>query len=279
LVSSPLYDERGSTPTTSLRRGTFHQHYRLSGKLIAVGVVDISQSGISSVYCFYDPEMSHLSLGKYVALREIEFVRDNQLQYYYLGFYIPNCPKMNYKGDYKPSELLCPVSLTWHPLEQHCLPLLKEFKFTPFDPDLIPRRRDLEILILERNSNLARQTPSSSSGSDCSVSPATEVRDINTSSIARVCDEEIKEGHSVETESEDTVHNNFEPLVEFQPQFHASCDIRSILLRIRSGVIRVENLTEVSTSMRFENKSSQQFHLIIFINLTFRVVCFKFRQY
>lgn len=245
-MSSPLHDERGSTPATSLQRGTFHQHYRLDGKLIAVGVIDISESGISSVYCFYDPELSHLSLGKYAALREIEFVRAQQLQYYYLGFYIPSCPKMNYKGDYKPSELLCPVSLKWYPLEQHCLPLLKEFKFTPFDPDLIPRRRELELLIVKQNSNLAQQIPSSSGRNESCISSATDVKDIDTSAKAMVCDEEVKEEHSFDDESGDTLQNNSGALLEFQPQFHASSDIRSILLRIRSGVIRAELLTEVS---------------------------------
>jgi hypothetical protein len=31
-----------------------------------------------------------------------------QLRYYYMGFYIHTCPKMKYKADYQPSELLCP---------------------------------------------------------------------------------------------------------------------------------------------------------------------------
>ena len=29
------------------------------------------------------------------------------------GYYIHSCPKMTYKSDYKPSELLCPVTLRW----------------------------------------------------------------------------------------------------------------------------------------------------------------------
>ena len=46
--------------------GSYHQLYRLDGRLVAVGVVDILPSGLSSVYLFYDPDEKLLSLGKYV---------------------------------------------------------------------------------------------------------------------------------------------------------------------------------------------------------------------
>ncbi len=78
--------------------GTYHQQYRLStskdvfdGPLVAVGVLDILPHCISSVYAFYDPIFSaRLELGKYTALREIEWVRRaskyrTELKYYYLG--------------------------------------------------------------------------------------------------------------------------------------------------------------------------------------------------
>ena len=78
--------------------GTYHQHYRLStsrdgfdGPLVAVGVVDVLPHFLSSVYAFYDPTFSsRLELGKYTALREIEWVRRaskyrTELKYYYLG--------------------------------------------------------------------------------------------------------------------------------------------------------------------------------------------------
>ena len=49
--------------------GSFHQHYLLDGKIIAVGVVDILPNCISSVYLYYDPDYSFLGLGVYTALR------------------------------------------------------------------------------------------------------------------------------------------------------------------------------------------------------------------
>lgn len=49
--------------------GSFHQHYILDGKIIAVGVLDILSKCVSSVYLYYDPDYSFLSLGTYSALR------------------------------------------------------------------------------------------------------------------------------------------------------------------------------------------------------------------
>ncbi|XP_022242389.1 arginyl-tRNA--protein transferase 1-like isoform X3 [Limulus polyphemus] len=119
--------------------GSFHQQYWLDGKLIAVGVLDILVSCVSSVYFFYDPDYSFLSLGTYAALREIAFCRELHreapgIRYYYMGFYIHSCPKMKYKGNYYPSFLLCPETYTWHPIEK-CTPKLDISKYSRFEED------------------------------------------------------------------------------------------------------------------------------------------------
>uniref|UniRef100_A0A8C0YTF0 Arginyl-tRNA--protein transferase 1 n=1 Tax=Cyprinus carpio carpio TaxID=630221 RepID=A0A8C0YTF0_CYPCA len=108
--------------------GSFHQQYWLDGTIVAVGVLDILPSCVSSVYLYYHPDFSSLSLGTYSALREIAFTRQLQqqspkLSYYYLGFYVHSCPKMRYKGQYRPSDLLCPETYTWVPIER-CIPRL-----------------------------------------------------------------------------------------------------------------------------------------------------------
>lgn len=109
-----------STPPQGF--GSFHYQYFLDGVLIAFGVIDILPECVSSVYFYYDPDYSFLSLGTYASLREIALVRDlskscQELTNYYLGFYIPTCPKMRYKANVKPSFLLCPEVFTWHPLD------------------------------------------------------------------------------------------------------------------------------------------------------------------
>ena len=43
--------------------------FQFSGKLVAVGVIDILPRCVSSVYLFYDPDYFFLSLGVYSALR------------------------------------------------------------------------------------------------------------------------------------------------------------------------------------------------------------------
>ena len=118
LVESPLI---GQAPTDAIPDpgyGAFHMQYRIDGRLVAVGVVDILPRCLSSKYFFWDPDFASLSLGKLSALKEIEWIRAAQkhaqaLKYYYMGYYIHSCPKMRYKGDYAPSELLCPQSLQW----------------------------------------------------------------------------------------------------------------------------------------------------------------------
>lgn len=123
LVDSPLTFVPPSTSgTVFCGFGSFHQQYLIDGRLVAVGVVDILPFCLSSKYLFWDPDLAFLSLGKYSALQEIEWVQKAHsicpsLEYYYLGYYIHTCPKMRYKGAYRPSELLCPVKFQWVPFD------------------------------------------------------------------------------------------------------------------------------------------------------------------
>lgn len=116
LVDTPLVfvppTDDGMVPPCGF--GSFHQQYWIDGKLVAVGVIDVLPKCLSSKYLFWDPDLAFLSLGKYSALQEIGWVKENQahcpsLQYYYLGYYIHSCSKMRYKAAYRPSELLCPL--------------------------------------------------------------------------------------------------------------------------------------------------------------------------
>lgn len=138
LCNSPLEAEHPANGP-ECGYGSFHQQYWLDGKIIAVGVIDILPYCVSSVYLYYDPDYSFLSLGVYSALREIAFTRQlhektSQLSYYYMGFYIHSCPKMRYKGQYRPSDLLCPETYVWVPIEQ-CLPALDNSKYCRFNQD------------------------------------------------------------------------------------------------------------------------------------------------
>lgn len=125
---------------------SYHQQYWIDDDLVAVGVLDILPHCVSSVYLFYDPKYHFLSLGTFSALVEIALTRQlhqkvPSLRYYYMGFYIHSCPKMRYKGKYRPSELLCPEAYTWHPIEQ-CTPKLDVNKYSRFNDD--PAQMDVD---------------------------------------------------------------------------------------------------------------------------------------
>ncbi|AEY98985.1 FAGR165Wp [Eremothecium gossypii FDAG1] len=92
---------RSARPGQRFRRvGPVHECYYFDGKLIALGVSDFLPSGVSSVYFIWDPDYSKWSLGKLSALREMAIVERIGRSYYYLGYYIEDCPKMKYKAKY-----------------------------------------------------------------------------------------------------------------------------------------------------------------------------------
>lgn len=93
---------------------TVEFEYRLHGRLVAVGIVDVSHRSLSSVYAYYDPEFGQRSLGTFSALQEILFCQRKGIPYYYVGFYIAGCPAMNYKARFKPHEVLG-TDLVWAP--------------------------------------------------------------------------------------------------------------------------------------------------------------------
>lgn len=82
--------------------------YFAEGRLIGVSIIDVSRQAVSSVYMFFDPQEQDRSLGTYSTLWEIEECRRRGVRYYYLGYYIAGCGKMNYKVRFKPHEQLHP---------------------------------------------------------------------------------------------------------------------------------------------------------------------------
>ncbi|XP_065090515.1 arginyl-tRNA--protein transferase 1 isoform X1 [Ochlerotatus camptorhynchus] len=163
LVKSPLQYTTGQN-SPSCGFGSFHQQYWLDDRLIAVGVIDILPSCVSSVYFFYDPEYRFLSLGTYASLRELAFTRKMQqhtpsITNYYMGFYIHSCPKMRYKSNLYPSYLLCPEVYSWHPLDAKVVAMLDKSKYCRFnenpkavDQNAVSSEDVLDVLILHGSS-------------------------------------------------------------------------------------------------------------------------------
>ncbi|MBX7149178.1 arginyltransferase [bacterium] len=83
----------------------------LDGKLIGVGILDLEPEAVSAVYFYYDLEYEKRSLGTYNILWGIEYTRRNRVPYYYMGYYVEECRKMNYKTRFEPYEILEPSKL------------------------------------------------------------------------------------------------------------------------------------------------------------------------
>lgn len=77
----------------------------MDNKLVGVGVMDIVEDAYSSVYFYYDPNYQDFSLGTFSVLLEIEIAKLLNLKYYYLGYYIEGCSKMNYKKNFRPNDI------------------------------------------------------------------------------------------------------------------------------------------------------------------------------
>lgn len=89
----------------------------LEDQLMSFAIFDIGNRSLSAVYSVFDPKFYKLSPGQLMILRSIEWATYMQYQYYYLGVFIAEHFKMNYKSNYQPAEILLPASKKWIPYD------------------------------------------------------------------------------------------------------------------------------------------------------------------
>lgn len=117
-ASPEQFDAFLSADWSPTRFVTFRQ--RVDGALIAVAVVDELVDGLSAIYTFFDPDAHGRSPGTLAILWQIDQARRLRLPYVYLGFWIRESRKMQYKTDFRPCEVFTGES--WCPYEPDDVP-------------------------------------------------------------------------------------------------------------------------------------------------------------
>ena len=115
FMNSPVLN-----PTTHLE-GSYHMHYYLDNELVMISILDILPTYFVSIYFIYDPAIRFMTPGVYTVLVELDLVQQLShqrpgLQYYALGYYNPN-PKVSYKAQFKPQQILCNETHVFVPME------------------------------------------------------------------------------------------------------------------------------------------------------------------
>lgn len=81
--------------------------FSLGDQIVMAALCDELEDGYSAIYTFFEPTLSHRGLGVYAVLWQIEHCVKLGLPYLYMGFWIEDCSKMNYKSKYRPNEIFC----------------------------------------------------------------------------------------------------------------------------------------------------------------------------
>lgn len=74
-------------------------------KLIACTVIDFLDDGISAIYTYFDTDYSDFSLGTLAVLKLHKLATEYKLPYIYLGYWVKDSAKMNYKKQFQPLDV------------------------------------------------------------------------------------------------------------------------------------------------------------------------------
>ena len=84
------------------------EYRRPDGTLLAAALSDVLRDGLSMVYSFFHPGEDARSLGTHMILDHVEAAKARGLAYVYLGYWVRDSEKMDYKSRFTPLEALGP---------------------------------------------------------------------------------------------------------------------------------------------------------------------------
>ncbi|MBN2694246.1 hypothetical protein JXR93_06255 [bacterium] len=87
--------------------------YKIADELVAFGFLDILDDGLSSIYFCYKERFANYSLGYFSIITESNYIKLNNMKYYYLGYYIEENHFMSYKNRFLPHQLFSWEQSLW----------------------------------------------------------------------------------------------------------------------------------------------------------------------
>ena len=105
LMKSMTFNEFLNFVNKSPVNSTLYDLVDSKNKILGSMLFDTVDHGLSAVYSFYDPEFIKNGLGTYMILKAIEMTGYLNLGYLYLGYWIKESKKMNYKASFNNLEI------------------------------------------------------------------------------------------------------------------------------------------------------------------------------
>ncbi|MGR6873933.1 arginyltransferase [Pseudomonas sp. HK3] len=90
---------------TSTEKYSYFLEIRLDETLVACCVTDALDDGLSAIYTYFDPDFEKSSPGTLAVLLLCKIAKEMSLPYVYLGYWVKNSQKMNYKVQFQPLEI------------------------------------------------------------------------------------------------------------------------------------------------------------------------------
>lgn len=100
-LAKVMLEQMYTNPSDSIE-AVFYSGNRVYG----FAVFDIADSVLSAVYLAYDHDFYDMSPGTYIILKGFEYAAEQKIDYMHLGYFIRSHPKMNYKENFRPGEIL-----------------------------------------------------------------------------------------------------------------------------------------------------------------------------